>query len=405
MYSIFSTMSRIGIFTVLLIGILGILGFVAYKAYHVGSFVNTEHEFANVRAISESDGKNQEGDKIQQGGFSRFINDLVGHDDEVSAIGMTSEKSNNEVSDDANGFETQYYTSVFIPRNILKDVGEAYLDRFGLAPADFKNIKAAGFDTIEGNFDICAQPSDVVTFLDAAHDAGLKVILFAGAGEAEWGYPCDDNYSPTQKPVWQKSSVQGWVQQWSYHPALYAWDISNEDGQNFPNAQSDDTTWIERGHAISLAQLQEAYRDIKQVDSSHPVLIRMNGWFFYDYDSGFFREGNAFGKGVADIVMVNAYSNLIDEYFDDLVKTIASRSVASIHTIAPGIPVYISLGAWGEDPMWAKPSISHLKHDKDSALSVPGVSGIAIFKYGAEKGDWWMPRDASDLWNIVREWQ
>ncbi|KKW13722.1 MAG: hypothetical protein UY54_C0029G0009, partial [Parcubacteria group bacterium GW2011_GWA2_50_10b] len=83
---------------------------------------------------------------------------------------------------------------------ILKDVGEASYDHFGLTQKDFAEIKEAGFDVIEGNFDICASSEDVRYFLDSAERTGLQVILNAGAGEAEWGYPCDDNFVTGQKP-------------------------------------------------------------------------------------------------------------------------------------------------------------------------------------------------------------
>src|SRR3972149_1709052 len=90
------------------------------------------------------------------------------------------------------------------PLIILKDVGEAYLDHFGLAETDFELIKNAGFNTIEGNFDICASDEDVLFFLDSAQKYNLKVIMPAGAGEAEWGYECDIAPLPEQKPAWQK---------------------------------------------------------------------------------------------------------------------------------------------------------------------------------------------------------
>ena len=70
---------------------------------------------------------------------------------------------------------------------ILKDVGEAAYYHFGLTEKDFLEIKKAGLDVIEGNFDICADDADVKFFLDSAKQAGLRVILNAGAGEAEWG--------------------------------------------------------------------------------------------------------------------------------------------------------------------------------------------------------------------------
>jgi len=285
---------------------------------------------------------------------------------------------------------------------VMKDVGESYLDRFGLSPNDYKTMKAAGVDIIEGNFDICATPSDVLIFLENASSAGLKVILPAGAGEAEWGYPCDEDFSDTLKPIWQKDAVQAWVKKWSYHPAIFAWDISNEDGQNFPNAQRLDDAWADNGYAVSLSQLQQAYKDVKAADPGRPIMIRMNGWYFYDYDSNFFRTGNAFGPGVADIVMINAYSN-VEEYFHDLVATVSNRAFNSIKAINPNAKIIIALGAWGESPMWFKPTVQEFAADINQIKNIDDIYGIGIFKYGAEEGEWLMTKDASDLWSYMSE--
>jgi|GEM_PF-2450725 len=285
---------------------------------------------------------------------------------------------------------------------MLKDVGEPYLDRFGLSPSDFNKIKAAGVDIIESNFDICASSSDVLQFLEGAKDAGLKVVMPAGSGEAEWGYPCDEIFSDTLKPSWQKEEVQAWVKKWSYHPAIYAWDTSNEDGQNFPNAERIGDNWAQEGYSLSAAQLQEAYRDVKASDPSRPVMVKMNGWFFYDYDSNFFRTGNAFGPNIADIVMVNAYSN-VDEYFPDFVDTVVSRTDSAVRAVNPNIKTIVALGAWREPPIWVKPTIAQFNNDIAGAKRTKDILGIAIFKYGAEGSDeWWMPRDAAELWSKLK---
>ncbi len=285
---------------------------------------------------------------------------------------------------------------------MLKDVGEPNLDRFGLAPADFNRMKASGATIIEGNFDICANPSDVLVFLEGAEDAGLRVVLPAGAGEAEWGYDCDGTHTSTQKPEWQKAVVQAWVKKWSYHPALYAWDTSNEDGQNFPNAQRVGDDWAKQGYAVSLPQLQQAYTDVKEADPKHPVMVRMNGWFFYDYDSNFFRTGNAFGAGVADIVMVNAYSN-VENYFPDLVTTVASRAQTAVNAVTPNARIIVSLGAWAESPLWYLPSMQHFLADIEHAKKTKNLRAIAIFKYGAEGSEWFMPKDAKAIWEKLPE--
>lgn len=289
---------------------------------------------------------------------------------------------------------------------ILKDVGEAAYPHFGLTAEDFSTIKAAGFDVIEGNFDICANNKDVTYFLDSAQAVGLKVLLTAGAGEAEWGYPCDDNFTPHQKPVWQSEKVKQWVTKWKDHPALYAWDTSNEDGGTFPfgvGGVKPDPAW-ETTFSLSVEQLQQAYRDVKSVDSSHRVMIRMNGWYFYDYADNFFRPGNSFGKNVADIVMVNAYSN-VDEYFPDFVLTVLLRATRSIYALDPKVTFIPSLGVWNEPPLWVKPTTAHLINDYNQALKTENLVGVAFFKYGASAGgDWYLPdrvRGDTKLWQTI----
>ena len=291
---------------------------------------------------------------------------------------------------------------------ILKDVGEAAYYHFGLTEKDFLEIKKAGFDVIEGNFDICADNADVKFFLDNAKQAGLRVILNAGAGEAEWGYACDGNFRSGQKPVWQRDKVKEWVEKWKTHPALYAWDTSNEDGGTFPfgaGGVDPDPAWEDK-YSLSVEQLGQAYADVKSFDPSRPVIIRMNGWYFYDNTDNFFKPGNSFGKDVADIVMVNAYSN-VDEYFKDFVSTVLMRAARSMYAIDPDIQVIPAIGVWSEPPTWVKPTGEHLINDYNQALKAENLAGIAFFKYGAAEGeDWFLPdstRGDPMLWQMINE--
>lgn len=291
---------------------------------------------------------------------------------------------------------------------ILKDVGEAAYPRFGLTREDFQKIKSAGFDVIEGNFDICADDTDVKFFLDSAESVGLKAILTAGAGEAEWGYPCDGDFDPGMVPTWQREKVKAWVETWKNHPALYAWDTSNEDGGTFPfgtGGIQPDPEW-ETKYALTLSQLQEAYRDVKSFDPAHPVMIRMNGWYFYDYPNNFFRAGNAFGRDVADIVMVNAYSN-VDEYISDFVATVLLRATRAMYAIDPRVTIVPALGVWREPPIWVKPTVAQLVNDFNQAQKAENLLGIAFFKYGTRGGnDWFLPdpvRGDPKLWQTIRE--
>lgn len=302
----------------------------------------------------------------------------------------TAEESNEvEKSHDLFGVTNEYRSSGS-PEYMLKDVGEPFMDNFGLSEEDFELMKQSGVKLLGVSFDICAGDKEVQTFLDRAKKYDMKVILPAGAGEAEWGYTCDTEASATQKPHWNRQDVVQWVHKWKAHPALYGWDTSNEAGGNFPNA--------EKGVAyfLSLDQLQQAYADVKKTDPNHPILIRMNGWFFYDNDDNFFRAGNPFGKGVADIVIVNAYSN-VEDYYDDFVGTVTNRAMTSIRDIAPNTSFIIALGGWEELPLWRKPSIEHFDHDFNEARKRDPVA-IAVFKFGAKGSEWWMPKSNPELW-------
>lgn len=289
---------------------------------------------------------------------------------------------------------------------MLKDVGEPYMDHFGLAEDDFQNIKGAGVDIIESNFDICASTRDITYFLDMAGKYGLKVIMPAGSGEAEWGYACgQENFPITQQPVWQRDLVQKWVKTWKSRPEIYAWDISNEAGSVFPNARilNDKNSLIPDVLYIDRDQLKVAYNDVKSADPARPILIRMNGWFYYDNDKDFFKAGNPFQSGVADIVMVNAYSNVSD-YYADFVPTVTKRASKAIKEISPNTKIIIALGAWQERPLWYMPTEEHLETEINY-LKKQDVLGIAYFKYGAKGSEWYLPDSgigAPKLWEVIK---
>lgn len=288
---------------------------------------------------------------------------------------------------------------------LLKDVGEAYMDHFGLSDQDFKQMKAAGVTHIEGNFDICASDEDVRYFLNQSQRYGLQVIMPAGAGEAEWGYDCDqESYSPTQGPVWQKNKVVAWVKKWKNHPAIYAWDISNEAGSVFPNARwnNDMKGTVPDALYITAPQLQTAYRDVKLADAKHPLMIRMNGWFFYDNDSNFFRSGNPFAIDVADIVMINAYSN-VEDYYSDFVDTVMDRAIDAVQRTDPDVDFIVSLGVWREPPLWYLPTKNQLNHDLKVVASFDEPLKLSFFKYGARGSEWYLPEDAPEIWKRIGE--
>lgn len=133
-------------------------------------------------------------------------------------------------------------------------------------------------------------------------------------------------------------------------------------------------------------------------DPSRPIIIRMNGWVFYENEDDFFNTENPFGKHVADIVMVNAYSN-VEDYYSDFVDTVTSRAIQSIKAVVPNTKIIISLGTWEELPLWHKPKLNNLKNDFNN-LNKYDLEGIAYFKYGAKDSEWYLP-DNKDLWRII----
>lgn len=277
---------------------------------------------------------------------------------------------------------------------ILKDVGEAYMDHFGLTDTDFKAMKKAGATIIEGNFDICATDEDIAYFLKKAKQYNMKVIMPAGSGEAEWGYTCDEeSYPTTQKPVWQKTAVTQFINKWKNNSTIYAWDTSNEAGSVMPNASK---------YLLTLPQLQAAYKDVKKADPNHPVMIRMNGWFFYDSATDFFKPGNPFGADTADIVMINAYSN-VDDYYPDFVRTVLRRAQTTITQIDPSVTYIAALGTWNEPPLWTLHTPEHLVHDIYAAENGKQKATLAFFKFGAKGSEWYLPTDAPLLWKVITD--
>lgn len=292
---------------------------------------------------------------------------------------------------------------------IMKDVGEPIYDYFGLTDSDFREIKSAQFDVIAVNFDICASDEDVNYLLEGAKKYGLKVFLPAGSGEAEWGYECESSSPSTQGPVWQKDKVQAWVKKWKDHPAVYGWDSSNEDGENLPNGSNNPSLgegWTK--FSLTSEQLATAYRDIKAVDPIHPIMIRMNGFWFYENEDNFFRAGNHFAAKAADIVMVNTYSNIFDSPNNQFVGQTIDKSLRAIKTVDSDVKVIASIASWEEKPTWHRPTGGELTIDINQVLNRKGkLGGLAYFKYGAKAGvEWHMPSQAKgspELWQIIKD--
>ncbi len=98
--------------------------------------------------------------------------------------------------------------------------------------------------------------------------------------------------------------------------------------------------------------------------------------------------------------MVNAYSN-VEDYFDDFVSTVTSRAELSVQAIDPTVKLIVALGAWQEKPLWYLPTSAHLAKEMDEIRHKKELLGIAYFKYGAKGSEWYMPSDATQLFELI----
>jgi len=223
---------------------------------------------------------------------------------------------------------------------------------------DFTDMKNAGISVITTEWGMEQDIGKVREFLDGAQKAGLKVIVDGGFSYTAWGFTDDDwdQLPAGKKPVWQKERVQAWINALKAHPAIYAWDISNEFGENLPGgvaaANSDWTATM-----ISIDQLKEAKADVLASDSTRPVHARMYGW---DIGKMPPHIQAMLENKIADLISLNLYSNYLSEgelQWPDVIADAGEYFVQSIKQKAPGTRVWVSLPAFEYLNIFRRPTV------------------------------------------------
>jgi hypothetical protein len=246
-------------------------------------------------------------------------------------------------------------------------------------------------------------------FLDQAQAAGLKVVMDGGFSYTAWGFTDDDwdHLPPGKMPIWQKERVQNWIKQLKDHPAIYAWDICNEFGENLPGgADMENSTWPES--RITLEQLKQAKTDVLEVDNSRPIHVRMYEWDCNDipiYIKALLDDV------IADIISLNLYSNYLENgrlQWPEVVREAGSCCVAAIKKQSPDTNVWISLAAFQDRQLFSRPSSDDLERDIEFALEINDVDGISFFCWGPVNqwdvvNDWYLPQTGNDLWQVIKQ--
>ena len=203
-----------------------------------------------------------------------------------------------------------------------------------------------------------------------------------------------------QKPVWQKEKVQTYIHALGGHNAIYGYDISNEAGENLPGGDT---------QRITLAQMKEAAKNVREIDDTRPILMRMHYWDRFDGD---FSDKNPFDSGIADIVMLNLYSNFTNDrqsaLLPHMIKNSGQSLVNKIMGIDPNVRIWIALGAFRELPHFLAPTDDSLRRDIENTLLIEGVENIGFFGWGPERYPnegigWYLPRDGKSLIEVIKE--
>ncbi len=273
---------------------------------------------------------------------------------------------------------------------------------------DFKAIKEAGIDFISTEWGMEEGVERAREFLDKAQAAGLYVVMDGGFSYTAWGFSDDDwdKLPKGKRPVWQKKKVQDWVRALKDHPAIMAWDICNEFGENLPNgAGIKGSDWP--AGMITFEQIKQARADVLEADPSRPIHIRMYGW---DRENmpGHIRA--VLENHIADIISLNLYSNYMEKgkvEWPDVIEDAGSFYVSSIKQAAPGIVVWMSLAAFEYPKIFKRPTTVGLERDFDYAIIIEDLDGISYYCWGpVEQWDpevqWYLPRDGADLWDVIK---
>jgi hypothetical protein len=274
---------------------------------------------------------------------------------------------------------------------------------------DFTDMKNAGISVIATEWGMEQDIGKVGEFLDSAQKAGLKVIMDGGFSYTAWGFTDDDweELPAEKKPVWQKERVQAWIRALKDHPAIYAWDISNEFGENLPSGvAAANSAWPDT--MISIDQLKQAKTDVLAIDSTRPIHARMYGW---DVGKMPPHIQAMLENKIADLISLNLYSNYVSEgelQWPDVIADAGEYFVESIKQKAPNTHVWMSLPAFEYLNIFQRPTAGDLERDIKGAMKIPNLDGVSFFCWGPvnqwdSKSDWYLPKSGADLWLIIKQ--
>ena len=289
------------------------------------------------------------------------------------------------------------------PIFVMKGVG------IDIPPEDFVEMKNAGINILTTEWGMEEGVDKAKAFLDKADDTGLKVVLDGGFSYTAWGFTDDDwDHLPRGKrPVWQRDRVQSWVTALKDHPAVFGWDICNEYGENLPSgAAARHSEWPKT--ATTMEQLKQVRADVLEIDPRKPILIRMYCW---DMGESLFQADKPFEAGVADIVMLNLYSNYMEDnqlQWPEMIQDGGIDYVEALKATDPHLRIWIAIAAFEDPSMFQRPTVASLARDFRETLKIPYVEGIAFFQWGPEylwnSGEtWYLPETGADLWQVIQQ--
>ena len=279
-----------------------------------------------------------------------------------------------------------------------------------LPQSDFEEMRKAGITILGTEWGMEASVEKARAFLDQADRAGLKVVMDGGFSYTAWGFTNDDwdNLPRGKHPVWQKEKVQAWVKSLKDHPAIYAWDISNEFGENLPSGAGMPGSDWPKGR-LTNEQLVQARADVLAADPSRPVHLRMYGW---DIDRMPAHYSAVLTGRVADIISLNLYSNYLFKgkpQWPTVMQDAAEYYVENIKKLSPRTAVWVSVGAFEYHDLFQRPTPADLKRDLIYLSDISELDGISFFCWGPvdqwdETCDWYLPKSGPDLWDAIQSY-
>jgi hypothetical protein len=272
-------------------------------------------------------------------------------------------------------------------------------------------MKKAGIEVLSTEWGMEEDTVKVRKFLDQAQAAGLKVVMDGGFSYTAWGFTDDDwDKLPKGKlPVWQKKRVQDWVAALKDHPAICAWDISNEFGENLPDGSAVTDSGWPKGR-ITTEQLKQARADVLAIDPGRPIHVRTYaGW-----DKGKMPSHvrAMLESGIADSISLSLYSNCLEKgrlQWPTVIGDMGATYVEELKKASPRSAVWLSIGVFEEVKDFQRPSASDLSRDLTSAGQISGLDGITFFCWGPvnqwdPSNSWYLPRSGADLWAVIKSY-